>query len=353
MADSIFSDRSFNAIWYGQRKPAWWLRGLAWVFGKIVRLRRDMYGAGLLTRERLSVPVIVVGNLTVGGAGKTPLVIALVEALRARGLNPGVISRGYAGTGESLLVVDEHSSPLSVGDEAALVFQTTRAPFIVCRDRVRAGRHMLKTTAVDVIISDDGLQHYRLHRDVEICVIDGERRFGNEHLLPAGPLREPLSRLDSIALRVCNGGDAQPSEVPMQLVGDQIVSVADPQRRRPLRDFAGQEPKCLGGQGRPREAAGQRVHAVAGIGNPERFFARLRAAGLDVIPRAFDDHFPYAEKDLDFGDGLPVLMTAKDAVKCSAYTRLDLWSLPVRATLPEGFFDTVAERIRNVRAEHQ
>ena len=329
----MFSDKTLNAIWYGTAKPALWLRVLSGVFKVVARLRRGLYASGLLPSARLRVPVIVVGNITVGGTGKTPLVVALIEALRARGFNPGVISRGYAGTGAALLVVDERSSPLSVGDEAALVYQATQAPFVVCRDRVRAGRVMLDQIAVDVIISDDGLQHYRLHRDVEICVIDGQRRFGNGYLLPAGPLREPITRLDSIDLRVCNGGDARPNEIAMRLSGDEAVSVANPQRRRPLRDFAG-----------------QRVHAVAGIGNPERFFTQLRAVGIEPIPRAFDDHFPYAEKDLDFGDGLPVLMTAKDAVKCSSYTRLDLWSVPVRAELPESFFDAVAQRIRNFRA---
>ena len=325
----MFSDKSLNAIWYGTAKPALWLRVLSAAFKTAVRLRRDMYASNLLANVRLRAPVIVVGNLTVGGSGKTPLVIALIEALRVRGFNPGVISRGYAGVGEGLGIVNERASPLSVGDEAALVFQTTRAPVFVCRDRVRAGQAMLEKTGVDVIISDDGLQHYRLHRDVEICVIDGERRFGNGYLLPAGPLREPMTRLDSIALRVCNSGEPQPNEVPMRLVGDEVASVADPKRRRPLREFAG---RC--------------VHAVAGIGNPERFFAQLRAAGIDVVPHAFDDHFPYAEKDLAFGDGLPVLMTAKDAVKCTAYTHLDLWSVPVHAELPESFFDTVAQRVR-------
>jgi len=333
VAESIFSERALNAIWYGECKPALWLRALSAVFKSAVRLRRGMYGKGLLASVRLRVPVIVVGNISVGGTGKTPLVIALIEALRARGFNPGVISRGYARSGAALLVVDERSSPLAVGDEAALVFQTTRAPCIVCRDRVQAGRALLDQTAVDVIVCDDGLQHYRLHRDVEICVIDGERRFGNGYLLPAGPLREPMARLDSIALRVCNGGEPQANEVPMRLAGDTAVALGDPQRQRPLHGFAA-----------------QRVHAVAGIGNPERFFAQLRAAGLDVIPHAFDDHFPYAEKDLDFADGLPVLMTAKDAVKCAAYTHLDLWSVPVRAELPQSFFDGVAERVRNVHA---
>jgi len=325
----MFSDKSLNAIWYGTAKPALWLRALSGVFKAVGRLRRDMYASGLLSRVRLRVPVVVVGNITVGGAGKTPLVIAMIQALRARGFNPGVISRGYAGTGAALLTVDERSSPLSVGDEAALVFQTTQVPFVVGRNRVQAGRVMLERTAVDVIISDDGLQHYRLQRDVEICVIDGERRFGNGYVLPAGPLREPKERLENVALRVCNGGAALSNEIAMHLSGDEAISIADPQQRRPLRDFAG-----------------QRVHAVAGIGNPERFFAQLRALGIEVIPRAFDDHFPYAEKDLDFGDGLPVLMTSKDAIKCAAYSRLDLWSVPVRAELPESFFDTVAQHLR-------
>jgi tetraacyldisaccharide 4'-kinase len=328
VADSIFSDRTLNAIWYGERKPAWWLRALAGLFKTVVRLRRCMYAAGLLPSVRLRVPVIVVGNITVGGTGKTPLVIALIDALRARGFNPGVVSRGYAGTGKTLLIVDERSNPLAVGDEAALVFRTTRAPVVVCRKRVEAGQVMLDKAAVDVIISDDGLQHYRLRRDVEICVIDGERRFGNNCLLPAGPLREPLSRLDDIALRVCNGGRPLAGEVPMRLLGDEAVALMDPQLRRLLSAFAG-----------------QRVHAVAGIGNPERFFAQLRAAGLEVMQHAFDDHFPYTEKDLDFEDDLPLLMTAKDAVKCTAFARAHWWSVPVRAELPDSFFAAVAARI--------
>jgi tetraacyldisaccharide 4'-kinase len=209
------------------------------------------------------------------------------------------------------------------------VFQTTHAPVVVGRDRVQAGKFLLDTAAVDVIIADDGLQHYRLHRDVEICVIDGRRRFGNGYLLPAGPLREPLTRLESIALQVCNGGQAQANEVLMTLRGDDAISLTEPGQRQPLRNFVG-----------------KRVHAVAGIGNPERFFVQLQAAGLDLIPHAFDDHFPYVEKDLAFGDALPVLMTAKDAVKCTAFARADWWSVPVRAALPAQFFDAVAQQLK-------
>jgi len=167
---------------------------------------------------------------------------------------------------------------------------------------------------------------------VEICVIDGERRFGNGRLLPAGPLREPVSRLDGIDFRVCNGGEAEVGEVAMTLFGDLAVALVDPQRRHPLRDFAG-----------------GRVHAVAGIGNPLRFFAQLRAAGLDVIEHPFEDHFAFSANDLDFGDELPVLMTEKDAVKCLAFARTQHWQVPVRAQLPAPFFDAIAQRLRQLK----
>jgi tetraacyldisaccharide 4'-kinase len=164
---------------------------------------------------------------------------------------------------------------------------------------------------------------------VEICVIDGERRFGNGRLLPAGPLREPVSRLAGMDFRVCNGGEPEAGEVAMTLHGDTAVALVDPQRQRPLHDFAG-----------------QRVHAVAGIGNPDRFFAQLRAAGVQVIEHPFADHFAFAGKDLDFADDLPVLMTAKDAIKCGAFARARHWYVPVHAQLPAVFFDAVAERAR-------
>ena len=324
----MLSERDLQTIWYGVGKPPWWLRILTPVYAVLSKLRRDLYASGLLRRERLPVPVVVVGNITVGGTGKTPLVIALVEALRARGWNPGVISRGYAGSAGKILRVDAQSDPLMVGDEACLIFAATQASMIVGRDRAKAGRVLLNSASVDVLIADDGLQHYKLCRDVEICVIDGARRFGNGRLLPAGPLREPVARLDSIAFRVCNGGVPEAGEVAMTLSGDLVISL-NSQLPRPLRDFVG-----------------QRVHAVAGIGNPGRFFAQLRAAGIEVIEHPFDDHFPFAAKDLDFGDDLPVLMTEKDAVKCRAFALLHHWYVPVRASVPAAFLDAVADRLR-------
>ncbi|MHB8446797.1 MAG: tetraacyldisaccharide 4'-kinase [Rudaea sp.] len=324
----MFDEARLLAIWYGERRPSTWLRLLSGAFAAVSGLRRRLYAAGLLPRARLSVPVIVVGNINVGGTGKTPLTIALVESLRKRGFKPGVISRGYGGDAKNAMRVDAHSAPAVVGDEARLIFDATGVPVAVARKRAAAGRLLLQDGGVDVLIADDGLQHYPLCHDVEICVIDGERRFGNGRLLPAGPLREPLSRLTGTDFRVCNGGTPQTGEEPMALLGDAAVCLADPAQRRPLRDLAG-----------------QRVHAVAGIGNPSRFFAKLRNAGIDVVEHAFPDHHVFAAADLDFGDTVPVLMTEKDAVKCIAFAQAHWWSVPVRAHLPDEFLDALAARV--------
>jgi tetraacyldisaccharide 4'-kinase len=317
------SERELQAIWYEGKKPSILLRVLSVVYGTVALTRRALYRTGILPRHRLAVPVIVVGNITAGGTGKTPLVIAIVEALRERGFKPGVISRGYAGSASDCTIVGKRSDPLVVGDEARLIFDRTGVPIVVGRDRVAAGRLLLKSSGVDVIVTDDGLQHYRLRRDIEICVIDSERRFGNGKLLPAGPLREPLSRLDSVTFRICNGGAEQDREVPMQLVADQAVSLVD-SAQRPLASFSE-----------------FRIHAVAGIGNPSRFFAELRNGGLNVIEHPFADHHAFVAHDLEFGDDAPILMTEKDAVKCVAFAKSDAWSVPVRAHLPSSFFDAM------------
>lgn len=313
--------RALQEVWYGGRAPSVMLVLLSKVFGAAGSLRRALYRAGVLKRMNVGVPVIVVGNITVGGTGKTPLVIALVEALRERGWKPGVVSRGFAGSATDIARVDAQSDPAVVGDEARLIFDATQAPMMIGRDRVRAAR-ALSECGVDVIVSDDGLQHYRLERDVEICVIDGARRFGNGRLLPAGPLREPVKRLAAIDFRICNGDGALPGETTMQLAGDAAIALDDETQHLRLADFP-------------------RAHAVAGIGNPDRFFHALRSAGIDVIEHAFPDHHAFAAADLDFGDGIPVVMTDKDAVKCRAFARQDWWRVPVRALLADGFFDEV------------
>ena len=327
---------SLQRRWHENRPPPWWTLPLAALYGLVVRMRRAWYRHGWLRARKLPVPIVVVGNIVAGGAGKTPLTIALVEALRARGFKPGVVSRGYGGTARAPMLLDAQPDPAVVGDEPALIRVRTGAPVAVGADRPSAAM-LLPDERVDVIIADDGLQHYALARDVEICVVDGARGQGNGRLLPAGPLREPASRLDEVDFVVCNAGSsargdpsdpAMQSAIPMRLHGDTARSLRSGSDR-PLQSFAG-----------------TRVHAVAGIGHPPRFFDALRAAGIEVAAHPFADHHRYTPADLDFGDRLPVLMTEKDAVKCRAFARANWWSVPVTAELPAAFFDAVAARLR-------
>jgi tetraacyldisaccharide 4'-kinase len=316
---------TLESAWYGGSRAPWWTGPLAALYAGVIRLRGTLYRSGWLRSTKLPVPVIVIGNLSAGGTGKTPLTIALVEALRLRGYRPGVVSRGYGGNQREPLLLGDRPDPVQVGDEPCLI-HASGVPVAVGRDRPAASRLLLHA-GCDVLVADDGLQHYRLARDVEICVIDGVRRFGNRRLLPAGPLREPLRRLQEVDLRVCNGGTAQDGEYAMQLHGGDVVALTDG-RTQALAGFSGQQ-----------------VHAVAAIGNPRRFFDSLRAAGLEVIEHAFADHHGFVPADLDFADDLPLLMTDKDAVKCRHFAQANWWRVPVRAVLPEAFFDAVAARI--------
>ncbi|MDE1899903.1 MAG: tetraacyldisaccharide 4'-kinase, partial [Xanthomonadaceae bacterium] len=215
-----------------------------------------------------------------------------------------------------------------VGDEPCLIRRHCGVPVAIGRERAVAAQ-LLVEAGVDLVIADDGLQHYALARDIEICVIDGTRRFGNGRLLPAGPLREPPQRLASVDYRVCNGGLARPDEIPLRLVEDRAYRLLAPAERVTLAEFGARS-----------------VHAVAGIGEPERFFRSLRAQRFEVIAHAFPDHHPYRPADLDFGDALPLLMTEKDAIKCRAFARPHWWAVPVRALLPENFLDALAARLR-------
>ncbi|TAL72465.1 MAG: tetraacyldisaccharide 4'-kinase [Rhodanobacter sp.] len=318
--------QTLSETWYreGVRSP-WWTWPLAVLYGVLTGLRRGWYRVGVLRSVRVAAPVIVIGNLTAGGTGKTPLTIALAATLRARGWKPGVVSRGYGGSKRGPLLLGDAPDPRTVGDEPCLI-RASGVPVAIGRDRPAAAA-MLIEAGCNVVIADDGLQHYRLARNVEICVIDGVRRFGNGHLLPAGPLREPLRRLARVDLRVCNGGEPQAGEHAMRLVGDEAVTLADG-RTQPLAAFAG-----------------RRAHAVAAIGHPARFFAALRGAGIDVIEHPFADHHAFVAGDFAFGDALPVLMTDKDAVKCAGLALAHAWRVPVRAVLPTAFFDAVIARL--------
>ncbi|MGH8157010.1 MAG: tetraacyldisaccharide 4'-kinase [Rhodanobacter sp.] len=316
---------TLESAWYGGGRAPWWTRPLAALYSGAMHLRRVLYRHGWLRSTRLPVPVVVVGNLSVGGTGKTPLTIAVVETLHARGYRPGVVSRGHGGSQREPLLLGETPDPALVGDEPCLI-RASGVPVAVGRDRPAAAR-LLLDAGCNVVVADDGLQHYALARDIEICVIDGVRRFGNRQLLPAGPLREPLSRLQQVDFRVCNGGAAAAGEYSMQLRGGDVVALVDGQRQ------------ALAGLG------GQRAHAVAAIGHPQRFFDSLRAAGIEVIEHAFADHYHFVPGDLDFADDLPVLMTDKDAVKCQRFALPHWWRVPVRAELPLSFHDALVARI--------
>jgi tetraacyldisaccharide 4'-kinase len=324
------------AWWHDGSTPPWHARVLASLYGGLAALRRSAYRRGLLRKRTVGAPVIVVGNITAGGTGKTPLVIALVARLRAVGWTPGIASRGHGREDEATpRWVDAVSIAAEVGDEPLLIARATGAKLRVDRDRVAAAKALV-AAGCDIIVCDDGLQHYRLARDIEIEVQDARRRYGNGRLLPAGPLREPVERAADCDFRVLNLG---------------VASEADAQRDSglgewPMRLQVGAAQPLYGGRAQPLSAfAGQRVHAVAGIGDPERFFSMLREAGIAVVPHAFPDHHAYVAADFEFGSRLPVLMTVKDAVKCADLTDAQAFMVPVDAVLPEAFWEALLSRL--------
>lgn len=317
--------QTLEQAWYGDGRTPWWTHPLSWLYRGVTALRRGLYRRGWLRSVQLPTPVVVIGNLTAGGTGKTPLTIAVALALRERGFVPGVVSRGYGGRQREPVLLTSVPNPLQVGDEPCLI-RAQGIPVAVGRDRPAAAR-LLINAGCTVIIADDGLQHYRLARDVEICVIDAVRGFGNGRLLPAGPLREPLMRLVTSDMRVCNGGE-RTGAYTMQLRGGEACSLTD-DTRQALTAFTG-----------------QRVHAVAAIGHPARFFDSLRAYGILPVEHAFPDHHAFIHADFHFGDELPVLMTDKDAIKCGRFAQANWWRVPVHAELPGEFFDALANRIQ-------
>jgi tetraacyldisaccharide 4'-kinase len=318
--------------WYGATSPKAWLLPLESLFKRAVAVRRRAYREGRRPAERLPVPVIVVGNLSLGGTGKTPLTIWLAEFLQRQGYRPGIISRGYGGKGGAEpLAVTPASHPAETGDEPVLIAQRTGCPVCVFPKRAQAGRALLAREGCDILIADDGLQHYALARDIEIAVVDGARGLGNGHCLPAGPLREPPERLDAVDLVVYSGVETAERGYPMVLEGATAVNLLDG-NRRPLADFTG-----------------RRVYAMAGIGHPRRFFEHLRGLGLDCEGRAFPDHHAYQPGDLAFAHGADLLMTEKDAVKCRAFAEANHWQVPVEARLPEAFGKDLLTLLENKR----
>lgn len=317
--------------WYGGPARGRWLQPLAWLFSGILRLRRALYCCRLLGSYRSSRPLVVVGNLTVGGTGKTPFVIWLARQLAARGLRVGIASRGYRGAGGAARRVTREDTAATAGDEPLLLFQRLGRPVAIGARRSAAVQ--LLEEDCDVIVCDDGLQHYALARDVEIAVVDGARRFGNGRLLPAGPLREPPARLSEVDAVVINGaGFDLPGAVRMSLVPSAVIAVGGTARRA-LADFAGKS-----------------VVAIAAIGHPGRFFALLRAHGLRVQERALPDHAAWTPAGAGAGEGTPVLMTEKDAVKCTGPGWQDAWYVEVESEVDADSARPLLDRIASVVA---
>ena len=316
--------------WYRRSGWRFVLWPLAALFGIITAIRRVAYRWGFLRVRHPGAPVIVVGNISVGGTGKSPLVIALAKCLCEAGFRPGIVSRGYRGQADHWpQSVAADSDVRLVGDEPVMIAHRAQCPVVVGPDRVAAVERLLAGhPECDLIISDDGLQHYRLGRDIEIAVIDGVRRYGNGLLLPAGPLREPVARLEDVDFVVVNGGDAGPGEYAMTLRPLRWCAVGDPARIMDLSAFNGTD-----------------AHALAAIGHPERFFSTLTQLGIHFDTRIFPDHHPLRAIDLDFQDEQAVLMTEKDAVKCGEIAPSNAWYLEIEAVIDEDLLDSLLLRL--------
>lgn len=316
--------------WASRGLVAWLLWPASLLFRGAVALRRLLYRLRLMKSEHPGVPVIVVGNLTVGGSGKTPLVVWIAEYLKKKGWTPGIVSRGYGASIAHPRAATIADDAAEVGDEPILLSRRSGCPVWVGAQRTAVCRALRAAHPdVDVLILDDGLQHYALRRDVEIAVVDA-RGFGNGFLLPAGPLREPRARLRKVDAVVAHGGPVQ--GYSMKLAGELLHRMTDAADRRPASAFSG-----------------ERVHAVAGIGEPNRFFLHLGKLGLKVMPHPFPDHHPFQAGDLDFKDDAAVLMTEKDAVKLRRVARANWWVLPVTAEVDPAFGDWLTRRLDGFR----
>lgn len=304
---------------------------ISMIFGVLVAFRRVLYRDRILASYQLLLPVIVVGNISVGGTGKTPLILALAQLLIKKGWHPLIVSRGYKSTSTYPLHVEKGMTAQRAGDEPLMMAKRNICPVWVGKDRVATARAALQAhPQCDLVMCDDGLQHYRLHRDVEIAVIDGERGFGNGRLLPVGPLREPVSRLKSVDAVVVNGGDAGPGQHTMRLEGTVFYNLLDPD----LAVVAGEFNK-------PGN------HAVAGIGYPQRYFQHLTSLGIPYTQHAFPDHHVFTASDLAFSDCDAILLTEKDAVKCTQFADARYWVLRVDAQIDPALTDLILRKLNS------
>ncbi len=321
--------RALLNSWYQEtRWFTYLLLPFSLVFYSVQKIRYFLYQTGILKQTTFKVPVIVVGNLSVGGTGKTPLMASLANYLQSVGFKPGIVLRGYNGRAKNWpQIVSAQSDPCLVGDEAVFLAQQTRLPVVAAPRRVAAVQTLINHFSCDVVLSDDGLQHYALGRQVEIAVLDGKYRLGNGYCLPAGPLREPPSRLKQVDFVVVNGRSATQNEYAMQLIPDKLYKLLDPTQtwNMPLLEAV-------------------KVHAIAGIGFPQRFFETLTQLSFEVIPHPFPDHHLFSANDINLPD-YPIIMTAKDAVKCQAFADERHWCLSVKAELTESFLSTICKKL--------
>jgi tetraacyldisaccharide 4'-kinase len=329
----LLSKEFIENVWQTNHPLGYLLLPLSWLYTLFITLRRLCYQSGLIAVNQVDAPVIIVGNISVGGTGKTPLVVLLAEYFKNKGFKPGIVSRGYGGklSGKTQQVRPD-SDPRLVGDEPVLIAKRTACPVAVAVKRRKAAEELIEYCDCDLILCDDGLQHYSLGRDIEIAVIDGQRRFGNNKCLPAGPLREPVSRLKTVDFVVSKYIAAR-HEYKMEYSYGDLVSLTDPDKTIPISTFIGQN-----------------VHAIAGIGNPDRYFSYLRNQKVKMIMHEFPDHHAFTAEDIKFNDGLPVVMTEKDAVKCSNFATQYHWYLPITASLPDAFsyrLDVLMKEIMN------
>ncbi len=317
--------------WYQPHPVRWLLLPLSFLYLVTIAVRKTLYCLGLIKQYRLKVPVIIIGNIAAGGTGKTPAVIWLVKQLKQAGFKPGIISRGYGGHALHYPIdVKAKSNPDIVGDEPIVISRQTACPVGVSPNRTQAGQMLLNRYSCDVIIADDGLQHLALARDIEIAVVDGMRLFGNQLSLPAGPLREPLSRLKTLDFIIYNqSNDYCP--FMMTITQHTTINLADETISKDIADFSAQP-----------------LHAIAGVGNPDRFFSQLEQQGLTLLRHPFADHHRYQHGDLTFADGYPILMTEKDAVKCRLFATKNMWYVPISATISGKLDALLIEKLRKV-----
>ncbi|MBN4059869.1 MAG: tetraacyldisaccharide 4'-kinase [SAR86 cluster bacterium] len=347
--------------WYGDSAISW-LKPVSALFSLISRVRRKRYTSGRKKAYRASVPLIIVGNITVGGTGKTPLIVYLAKQLLHAGYRPGIVSRGYGSKAPSYPFHVKKDSPVNhSGDEALVVARNTECPVVIAADRAEAVKSLEQHYDCNVILSDDGMQHYAIARDIEIAVVDGRRGFGNGELLPAGPLREKPERLNEVDYIICNGEcnlsfnkpaymmTLKPRHLCHLLSGEMfpiphiVEEMAKSREANQTTDTDAASDENLTG---PSSVARHKVHAIAGIGNPERFFSSLCDCGFDIISHVFDDHHAYSLQDISFNDDYEIIMTEKDAVKCVDFARKIDWYLRVDAVIDEAFIESLLIKLK-------